>query len=77
MVNFPSLLLSISLHSLVFLILSMSVQFKTNNNSLDGYVINFQLTEYNPIEKKTKKIQVKSYLILKNFMNKKLLIIKI
>ena len=55
MVNFPSLLLSISLHSLVFLILSMSVQFKTNTNSLDGYVINFQLTEYNHIEKKTKK----------------------
>ena len=72
MVNFSSLLLSILLHSLVFFVLLMSVQFKTNNDMLNGYVINFQLTEYKQFEeKKTKKIAIEQLFKSKNVHKQK------
>ena len=70
MVNFPSLLLSIFAHSL-FLILLISAQFKTNNEILNGYVINFEFTEYKHIEKKTEKNTNEKLFKSKNFYKKK------
>lgn len=78
MVNFPSLLLSIFAHVLVFLILLFSVQFKTNNESLNGYVINFAFTEYMHIEEiKTEKTTNENLFESKNFYKKKVTLNKI
>lgn len=63
MVLFPSILLSLFAHTLVFCILLISLQFKPYNNSLNGYVIDMQLVEFSH----------KEYDQSKKIINKKLL----
>ena len=55
----------------------MSFKFKTNNETLNGYVINFQFTEYDHIEeKKTKKITNEKLFKSKNFYKQKVTVNK-